>query len=98
MISTFPMRCDEQRKKSEFGKRRTSWSYHTLLRSPLLCIHTAGGESVKVAGSHSFSMWAGGELRREQRVLDDESVEESWNQVNFMVMSFDVVRRQPIWT
>ncbi len=33
----------------------------------LLCVHTAGGESVKVAGSHSFSMWAGGELRREHR-------------------------------
>ncbi len=63
-----------------------------------LCVHTAGGESVKVAGSHSFSMWAGGELRRERRgeFLDGESVEESWNQVNFMVMSYDAVRRQPI--
>ncbi len=36
--------------------------------------------------------------RRERRVLDDESVEESWNQVNFMVMSYDAVRRQPIRT
>ncbi len=32
-----------------------------------VCVHTAGGESVKVAGGHSFSMWAGGELRRERR-------------------------------
>ncbi len=41
-------------------------------------------------------MWAGGDLWRERRVLDDESIEESWNQVNFMVMSYDAVRRQPI--
>ncbi len=32
------------------------------------------------------------------RVLDDESVEESWNLVIFMVMSYDAVRRQPIGT
>ncbi len=29
-------------------------------------------------------------------VLDGEGVEESWNQVNFMVISYDAVRRQPI--
>ncbi len=34
--------------------------------------------------------------RAAQRVLDDESVKESWNQVNFMVMSYDAVGRQPI--
>ncbi len=34
--------------------------------------------------------------RAAQRVLDDESIEESWNQVNFMVMSYDSVGRQPI--
>ncbi len=34
--------------------------------------------------------------RAARRVLDDESVEKSWNQVNFMVMSYDAVRRQPI--
>ncbi len=34
--------------------------------------------------------------RAARRVLDGESVEESWNQVNFMVMSYDAVRRQPI--
>ncbi len=34
--------------------------------------------------------------RAARRVLDDESVEESWNQVNFMVMSYDAVGRQPI--
>ncbi len=34
--------------------------------------------------------------RASWRVLDGESVEESWNQVNFMVMSYDAVRRQPI--
>ncbi len=34
-------------------------------------------------------MWA-------RRVLGGEGVEESWNQVNFMVMSYDAVRRQPI--
>ncbi len=33
-----------------------------------------------------------------QRVLDGESVEESWNLVHFMVMSYDAVRRQPIGT
>ncbi len=38
-------------------------------------------------------MWAGGELRRERHVLEDESVEE-----NFMVMSYDTVRLQPIGT
>ncbi len=37
-----------------------------------------------------------GPARASRRVLDDESVEESWNQVNFMVMSYDAVRRQPI--
>ncbi len=31
-------------------------------------------------------------------VLDDESIEERWNQVNFMVMSYDAVGRQPIGT
>ncbi len=34
--------------------------------------------------------------RAARRVLDGEGVEESWNQVNFMVMSYDAVRRQPI--
>ncbi len=34
--------------------------------------------------------------RAARRVLDGESVEESWNQVNFMVMSYDAVRRQAI--
>ncbi len=34
--------------------------------------------------------------RAAQRVLDVESIEESWNQVNFMVMSYDAVGRQPI--
>ncbi len=34
--------------------------------------------------------------RAARRVLDDESVEESWNQVSFMVMSYDAVRWQPI--
>ncbi len=34
--------------------------------------------------------------RAARRVLDGESVEESWNQVNFMLMSYDAVRRQPI--
>ncbi len=34
--------------------------------------------------------------RAARRVLDDESVEESWNEVNFMVMSYDAVGRQPI--
>ncbi len=43
-------------------------------------------------------MWAGGELRRERHVLEDESVEENWNQVNFMVMSYDTVQLQPIGT
>ncbi len=64
----------------------------------LPCVHTATGESVKVAGSHSFSMWAGGELRwvAARRVLDGVGIEESWSQVNFMVMSYDAVRRQPI--
>ncbi len=33
---------------------------------------------------------------REQRVLGDESIKKSWNQVNFMVMSYDAVGRQPI--
>ncbi len=41
-------------------------------------------------------MWAGGKPRRERRILNDESVEESWNQVNFMVMSYDAVGRQPV--
>ncbi len=34
--------------------------------------------------------------RAARRVLDGESVEESWNQVSFMVMSYDAVRQQPI--
>ncbi len=34
--------------------------------------------------------------RAARHVLDDESVEESLNQVNFMVMSYDAVGRQPI--
>ncbi len=60
-----------------------------------VCLSQSG---VKVARSHSFSMRAGVELRRERRgaFWDDGSVEESWNQVNFMVMSYDAVGRQPI--
>ncbi len=32
------------------------------------------------------------EARAARRVLGDESVEESWNQANFMVMSYDAVQ------
>ncbi len=35
--------------------------------------------------------------RAARHVLDGEAVEESWSQVNFMVMSYDAVGRQPIW-
>ncbi len=34
--------------------------------------------------------------RAARHALDGESIEESWNQVNFMVMSYDAVWRQPI--
>ncbi len=36
--------------------------------------------------------------RAARRVSDGESVEESWNQVNFMVMSYDTVGPKPIRT
>ncbi len=50
------------RRRRERQSGRKSFIFNVSRR--LLCIHFAGGESVKVAGSHSFSMWAGGELRR----------------------------------
>ncbi len=50
------------------------------------CVHTASVE--RQSGRKSFIF--------NDSVLDDESVEESWNQVNFMVMSYDAVGRQPI--
>ncbi len=55
-------------------------------------VHTAGGERMNVAGSHSFSMWAGAA----RCILHDESAKVSWNQLNFMVMSYDAIGRQPI--
>ncbi len=47
--------------KKDTSRHQFQW------RRCLLCVHTAGSESIKVARSHSFSMWAGGELRREHR-------------------------------
>ncbi len=88
-----------------FGFYSDSFGAHHSLsmkpkpHSPVLTVRSHRRRRESQSGWKSFIFTVSrrrAPARATRRVLDDESVEESSNQVNFMVMSYDTVLRQPI--
>ncbi len=88
-----------------FGFYSDSFGAHHSLsmkpkpHSPVLTVRSHRRRRESQSGRKSFIFNVSqrqAPVRAARRVLNDESVEESSNHVNFMVMSYDAVWRQPI--